>query len=182
MESSSAAEFAQASAHLTNQLKLTLGVRHTHDAKDRLGYELPSVSQPSRTVQPWPASRPLRVPRQTGANQTGTWNRVTWQAGLDDQLTATNMLYAKVATGYKAGGFDNFVAVYGPYKPETLTDYEIGSKNRFLDDRVQANIGAFYYDYTNLQAPVFISTTGGSHTKMPARPRSGASSPSSWWQ
>ena len=163
VESSSAAEFAQASAHLTNQLKLTLGVRHTHDAKDRLGYEFPFgfATFPNRPTLASVAT----TPGATSDGGAGTWNRVTWQAGLDDQLTATNMLYAKVATGYKAGGFDNFVAVYGPYKPETLTDYEIGSKNRFLDDRVQANIGAFYYDYTNLQAPVFISTTGGSHTE-----------------
>ena len=30
---------------------------------------------------------------------------------------------------------------------ETLTAYEVGSKNRFLNDRLRMNGALFYYDY-----------------------------------
>jgi iron complex outermembrane receptor protein len=43
-----------------------------------------------------------------------------------------------------AVGFDT-------YQPETLTAYEIGAKNRFLDNRLQINVDAFYYNYKNYQ-------------------------------
>jgi iron complex outermembrane recepter protein len=161
--SSSTAEFGQISAHMTDQLKLKVGARYTHDAKTRFGYVFPFgfAMYPNRPTMADVATTSGVAPD----GGSGTWNKLTWMAGLDYQLAADNLLYAKVATGYKSGGFDNFVAQFGPYKPESLTDYEVGSKNRLWNERLQVNVGAFYYDYTNLQTPVFLSTTGGSHTE-----------------
>ena len=60
------------------------------------------------------------------------------------------MLYATVSTGYKAGGFfDGVGDVY--YESEEIIFYEIGWKNRFLDNRLQVNITAFHYEYKNFQ-------------------------------
>jgi iron complex outermembrane receptor protein len=41
---------------------------------------------------------------------------------------------------------------------ETLTSFEIGSKNRFLDERLQINGGAFYYRYGAFQRPGTLVT------------------------
>ncbi len=58
--------------------------------------------------------------------------------------TDTNMLYAKYDTGYKAGGFNSAgTAPSVPYGPETVEATEIGSKNRFLNDTLQANVDVF---------------------------------------
>lgn len=164
VDSQSMAEFAQASVMLTDSLKLTAGARYTHDEKSRVGYDAagpaPGFSYPDRPTLANIAS----APGYTTDFGEGTWNKTTWTVGLDEQLSPANFLYAKVATGYKAGGFDNFYKEFGPYLPESLTDYEIGSKNRFLDERIQYNVGFFYYDYSNLQTPVFLSAAGGSHT------------------
>ena len=86
--------------------------------------------------------------------------KLTWHLGVDYDVTPDNLLYAKVSSGYKGGGFDNT----GVYAPETLIAYELGSKNQFLDRRLQVNLAAFYYDYTDLQIPVFIDTNVGSRT------------------
>ena len=49
-----------------------------------------------------------------------------------------------------------------PFKAETLTAYEIGSKNRFLDERLQVNGDVFYYNYAGFQtATVDISPIPG---------------------
>jgi iron complex outermembrane receptor protein len=37
------------------------------------------------------------------------------------------------------------------YEPEKLTAYTVGAKNRFLDDRLQLNLEAFYWDYRDQQ-------------------------------
>ena len=62
------------------------------------------------------------------------------------------MLFATVASGYKSGGF--FPAVPAPdnsFGPEELTAFTLGSRNRFLDGRLQVNLEAFYWRYRDKQ-------------------------------
>jgi iron complex outermembrane receptor protein len=61
------------------------------------------------------------------------------------------MLYAKVDTGYKPGGFSNCGSTQQDYSPENVTNYEAGSKNRFLDDHLQANLSIFDMSYKDQQ-------------------------------
>jgi iron complex outermembrane receptor protein len=88
-------------------------------------------------------------------------SKTTYHAGIDWTPTSQSLLYAKYDTGYKAGGF-NQVATMGPatsipYAPETISGFEIGTKNNFLDHRVELNLAAFDYHYDNLQVTQFIS-------------------------
>ncbi len=71
--------------------------------------------------------------------------------------------YATVATGYKAGGF--FPSVPAPnnsFAPEKLTAFTLGSRNRFLDRRLQLNAEAFYWDYKDKQERFLGIASGGS--------------------
>jgi iron complex outermembrane recepter protein len=75
-------------------------------------------------------------------------NKLTWKAGLDYQVTPQNFVYGSVATGFKPGGGNpgTAPAVVPPnYAPETITAFEVGSKNTELNDRLIANVAAFYY-------------------------------------
>jgi iron complex outermembrane receptor protein len=85
-------------------------------------------------------------------------------ANIDYKIDDDKMLFAKVSTGYKAGGFDNL----GSYEPENILAFEIGSKNKLMDNRLRLNASAFYYDYTNQQVKVFINTTVGDAIKNAA--------------
>jgi iron complex outermembrane recepter protein len=79
-----------------------------------------------------------------------SWRQVTWRAGAEYDLTNASLLYAAVETGFKAGGF--FFSHDNPtYQPEKITAYSIGSKNRFLDNRLQLNGELFYWIYKNQQ-------------------------------
>jgi iron complex outermembrane receptor protein len=98
------------------------------------------------------------------------------------------MAYGSIATGYKAGGFNDGclagtralgidcpAAVAVPastlfYQPETLTAYEIGVKSRFWGNKASLNLAAFDYDYKNLQlsnvaivqgAPRYVTSNAG---------------------
>lgn len=68
------------------------------------------------------------------------------------------MLYATYAEGFKSGGF-NLGAAQPSFAPEELTDYELGMKARWFDNRLQANVAAFHYDYSNLQVTVLGPTS-----------------------
>lgn len=122
------AGYAQATIHITPELDLTGGVRFTKD-KRRIDLTTPVA----------------------GAVPSGVYNtnsfRTNYTAILNYRPSDDVTAYAKIATGYVAGGiFNGF-----PYDPENLTSYEIGMKAQFLDNRVRTNIAAFYQDYADLQ-------------------------------
>jgi iron complex outermembrane receptor protein len=90
----------------------------------------------------------------TGATYSdATFSKATGKVALDFKLNESQLLYASVATGFRSGGFNSGQALESvrTFKPEEVTAIEIGSKNRFLGNRLQVNLAAFNNDYTNLQ-------------------------------
>ena len=79
-----------------------------------------------------------------------SWTKFTPKFGLEYTPTSALMLYATAASGFKSGGF-NSTAVQPPFNPESLWDYELGTKSSWLDHKLTANFAFFYYDYKNLQ-------------------------------
>ncbi|MGF7149151.1 iron complex outermembrane receptor protein [Sphingomonas zeicaulis] len=67
----------------------------------------------------------------------------------------TTSLYAKVVTGYKAGGSNEasptFTRTFGP---ESVTSYEAGFKSDLFDRRVRLNVAAFLAKYKDLQLDI----------------------------
>jgi iron complex outermembrane recepter protein len=80
-----------------------------------------------------------------------TFNAVTWKAGAEYDLTPHNMLYATASTGFKAGGLTQTTSPDNVYQPEKVLAYELGSRNRFLDDTLQLNLEAFRWTYKDQQ-------------------------------
>jgi iron complex outermembrane recepter protein len=93
-------------------------------------------------------------------------SKLTWKAGLDYQVTPENFLYGSVSTGFKPGGGNSGTApavVPADYKPETITAFEIGSKNSAFDNRLIGNVAAFYYIDKDMQyhAEDLLNFNGG---------------------
>ena len=77
---------------------------------------------------------------------------VTYTAGLEFDVAENSMLYASYKTGYKNGGLNIQGTVPPtPFDPEEVKAYTLGSKNRFMNNRLQLNAEAYYYDYTGYQ-------------------------------
>lgn len=63
-------------------------------------------------------------------------------------------LYGTVSQGWYRGGFNTqptIVIGERAFKPEKLTNYELGVKSYWFDRRLLANAAVFYMDYSNLQ-------------------------------
>lgn len=139
-DTTSIAAYGQATYNFSDRLRGTLGVRWTEDEKD---YGQTVVNN-------------LGGDFCVGLDLNDEWSEVTGKVGLDFDLTDSTMLYGSVSTGFKAGGF-NGGSCNNPFDPETLLAYEIGSKSRFFDNSMQLNLTAFYYDYEDYQARLFIN-------------------------
>lgn len=80
------------------------------------------------------------------------------KAELDWHPDNTFLLYSALTRGNKAGGFNaspyavSLLPSAVPFKPEVLTNAEIGFKSTLLDDRLRWNGNLYYYHYHNYQA------------------------------
>ncbi len=137
---------------LIDGLRLRAGVRYTHETKDANGFN-ESGTLSTRVVD---SSTPTQ-------GSESIW-RATWKAGVDYDVTPNNLLYFTASTGFKSGGLNNVPAAADSilhYAPEFITAEEIGSKNRFFDNRLQLNLAAFNYSYRNYQTFVFWRPDAG---------------------
>jgi iron complex outermembrane recepter protein len=138
----SKAAFGQIGYSLTDALKVTAGVRYSKDTKVRTGgrYAGPGLND-LYTAQP------TLVYSAEGAASQSSSDDWSYHFGVDYQISPSSLLYAKTDKGYKSGGF----TLINQYGPETVVAYEIGSKNRFLDNTLQLNLSAFLYNYKGQQ-------------------------------
>ena len=168
--------FGEGYLTLSDTLKLTGGLRYSHDQKmvrDRamlFNFTIPygtadAFAAPNAANYDADASLPGKQPyRQTEVSfgkLTGRlvldWNPVT-------TFTEKTLVYASYSRGYKSGGinpaFDpTVISAPATYKPEVLNAFEIGTKNTFLGGHFRASLSAFYYDYKGLQISRLINRT-----------------------
>lgn len=129
------AGFGQATAHITPWLRFTGGLRYSYE-------RLNSVTNTDFLLY-----SPLTF-------LTTQDHALTGKAELDMDVTPANMIYASWSRGFKPGGVNlNNYPVLAPqvFKAETVTAYEVGSKNKFLDNRLVLNVDAFFENYKNYQ-------------------------------
>ncbi|MBK7250914.1 MAG: TonB-dependent receptor [Gammaproteobacteria bacterium] len=135
-ESESKAIFGQATYDFTDRLSFTGGMRYTKDDK--------KLEQ--RAIFP--------------RNLEHGFSKFNWSATLDFKVSDRIMTYGRVATGYKAGGF-NARAASGAFEPEDVTSFELGLKSELLDRRLRLNAAAFYVDHKDMQVDQFQAGSQG---------------------
>ncbi len=87
-------------------------------------------------------------------SNAASFRNISVKGGLEYDVGPSSLAYATFTTGFKSGGINpdlSTAQVSNVYKPETLDAYSVGSKNRFLDGTVQANVEGFYWSYKNHQ-------------------------------
>lgn len=160
------AGFGQLGFKFTERLKLSGGVRYTHDKKEGTvsGFAVATGDRfnpnDAAALTPLLAFNPALGTgyRQGTGYQTDygkDWSKVTPQAILEFAQSDNLFMYASVAKGFKGGGFDDTpasdVAARIPFDPEEVTNYEIGFKTDLLGRRMRLNASVFYMDYKDLQ-------------------------------
>jgi iron complex outermembrane receptor protein len=94
----------------------------------------------------------LTIPGQQSGRSK--FDFIDWRLGVEYDIDDDHMLYAKVSTGHKSGGFNdsfNGSPIPEAFSPEKLLVYEVGSRNSFdaFGRRAVFNLTGFYYDYSN---------------------------------
>ena len=177
------AVFGEANVSVTDEFRLIGGLRYTYEKKLVDGYGQrdlfyntsyfdPVLGRNVVTNRPFPSS--ILPPRDyaggggafgplAAADASGqqTVRVVNFRAGFEYDVAPDSMLYATVATGFKAGGFYSDTSP-NSYDPEHLTAFDFGIKNRFLDNRLQVNLEGFYWDYSDKQESLLsVGNAGG---------------------
>lgn len=157
------AAFAQSTFSIVEAFRLTGGLRYTYESKTQNG--LAAGFNPAFLVAPGACAADPAAPSPVATCRTDIplsgslhYNNVTYKAGFEYDLAARSMLYANVSTGFKSGGF---YAAPAPntFRPEKLTAYDVGLKNRFLDNHLEANLEAFYWRYRDHQENFLAATS-----------------------
>jgi iron complex outermembrane receptor protein len=130
-------------------LTLTAGLRYTDE------YKRYTFSRRAVDGGPLPpGTSVIGIDGRTGVYDGSESNRFDYRANVQYEVTPTNSIYAQVSTGFKGGGINprpfNEAQVLA-FAPETLTSYEIGTKNDLLGRRLRINIAAYFAKYQDLQ-------------------------------
>ena len=135
-DNESMAAFIQGTYSVTDKLDFTLGVRRTEDEREINLIETGASAGAGDLAE---------------GIYTLDYGKTNYTAVLSYNWTQDIMGYAKVGTGFSAGGIMNGIA----YNPEEMTNYEVGLKSQFLDNRLRVNAAAFFMDYEDLQVQTF---------------------------
>jgi len=91
-----------------------------------------------------------------GLRKSADFHAITWNAGADYQFAPDSLAYLTVSRGYRSGGFNGratSVPTQEPYRPEKITNYEVGLKSQFDVGGMRAgfNGAAYYSKYNDIQ-------------------------------
>jgi iron complex outermembrane recepter protein len=137
----SKAVFGQLTVPVSSTFRVIGGLRYTDERKTQFG---------SATTFDVTGTIPTTV-ATGGSNKE---QRVTWKFGVDYDAAEDVLLYASASNGFKSGGVNQVppgLGLTAVYNPEKITAFQAGMKSRFLNQRLQLNTEAFYYDYKGYQ-------------------------------
>lgn len=132
---------------LDDRFEITGGLRYTLDDKDLkeslFQNEFPSGSQ----------------------RLSEDWDDVSYSISVSYQFTDVIMGFGRVATAYKAGGYNPGV-LQSAYGPEEARVFELGVKTDLLDRRLRVNLSAFRTVYDKIQVPLLEITATQNSTVL----------------
>ncbi|MFU8787450.1 MAG: TonB-dependent receptor [Methylobacter sp.] len=174
-EVTSVAGYGQVNLHFTDAATLTLGLRHTWEDRDNVGYDgfvggedlnaltgsttvngvstansaLASTIRRAAVGNVWEADR-------QGFTQTAQ----NWLVNPSYKINKDMMVYFSVAGGQKSGAaqFANNGRIEN-VDPENVMDYELGLKSSWFDRKLAFNINLYNTDVEGFQSQLVIPDT-----------------------
>lgn len=164
--------YAQGTFKFTDDLRVTAGARYIEDTREDKGGRSIDCTYGLR------GDLPSNIVRNAAAlngaqgcyyrqynDMKGEWDKTTWMARGEYDLTDSVMTYLSYETGWKSGvlqdgrGYDDLVTPSGTLdfsrnnsllqQPEEVDSIELGVKTDFSDWRLSANL--FYMDFKDMQ-------------------------------
>jgi iron complex outermembrane recepter protein len=152
------AGYADLTYHVTSDFKILGGVRYSNDKETSIT----------------PFSGILFGPPTTDIG-TSSDNSVTYLVSPSYDLNGDNMVYLRVASGFRPGGPTGVSAsnlIQGApetYAPDKLTNYELGYKARLPQEQMTLDLSAFDIEWKHIQllqnVNGFVVTANGSNAR-----------------
>ena len=167
MQTESYAAFGNVDYSFTDQLRLSVGLRYTHEEKD---VDYVAFITDSDNVLPTDFIDgddvvAIGLFQTIDFHEKKDWDDVSGRISLDYRFAPDVLGYVSYARGFNSGNynggafFDQSEATL--VDPEKLNAYEIGIKSELADGTVRLNADVFYYDFKDQQAFILASNPGG---------------------
>ncbi len=173
VDNKSWAAYGEVDIELTDKWALVLGARYSEDdynGKENQFRYYNAIRefggfQPDFLVdasaEPFTGD-PTRYVDDFDVEHEDEFDNLTGKVSLNYRPADRQLLWATIATGYKMGGVrlgslesnfleDGGIAASGLFGQEDLTMYELGWKGTVADNKLQAEVVAFFYDYEDMQ-------------------------------
>ncbi|MBL4588588.1 MAG: TonB-dependent receptor [Alphaproteobacteria bacterium] len=142
------AAFVNADYEFSDELTLNLGLRYTHERKELDFIQLGVIA--------------LGYP-DFDIKDSFTDTNLSPTASLSYKISSDMTAYVKYSKGFKSGGWNPDITSTPNIKfnAENVSNYELGLRAKFIDDRLGINLTGYYMDYKELQVSQFLGTFSG---------------------
>lgn len=125
---------------VTDRLRAAVGFRYSKDKNDSETYQYPPrPDAPSNTLDKYPGIQ------YTEDNLE--YKEPNYKLGFEYDIGEDSMIYVDYSTSYRTQRGKN--ARGDTFDPEYLKAFTVGSKNRFLGNKLQVNASGYVYRYDN---------------------------------
>ena len=165
--------FGQADFDITKKLTLTAGSRYYRYDNSLFGWFGTRANEAACFGPAVVPGSPCTNLGTLDANGTPIPRRVkgdgyTYRLGATYKFDRDHMIYVSVADGFRPGGTNrlgergqqNLGSATIPYGPDSLTNYEIGTRNSFWDRRAKLNLTVFDQEWKDIQLTATIGGVG----------------------
>jgi outer membrane receptor protein involved in Fe transport len=142
--------FGQVDYHFTPSIDVAVGARISHDTEVTQTHTFCCLLEGPTALLP-----------HVGSVESPS----TWSVAPRWKIDENNLVYARVATGFRPGGPNLLIPGAPPdfprlYGPDSTTNYEVGYRTDLFDKTFSIDVSAFYITWKNIQILTsFTSTT-----------------------
>lgn len=148
----SKAVFAQGDYRISDRWTATVGVRHTEEEKGGWSHRYYTTGfdgPPAADILPL-------------TSYDADFSETTPMASISFKPNADLNFYARVAKGFKSGGFSAELStpdITTPFQPQTSVSTEVGVKSTLLDGRARLNVALYNTDISDQQLTQLLPGT-----------------------
>ena len=139
------AGFGEVTWKATDALTATAGIRYFTES-------LEGVQIQTHPFGGFPATDTNLVPVY---DPNETFNKVTWKGNVSYKFDEALLAYATVSTGFRSGGLNAVSEPFEPipvaYKPDSLTNFELGAKGRLLNGLFDYQADVYFIRWSDIQ-------------------------------
>jgi iron complex outermembrane recepter protein len=138
------AGFADLTAHIGDRFDIQFGARESQN-RQTYSESIEGLYGPLFVGLPSPVIQPEIVTKGSA---------FTYLVTPRFKFTPELMIYARLASGYRAGGPNLTASLYDlppSFKPDKTNNYEVGFKGEFLDHTFSVDTSVYYIDWNDIQ-------------------------------